>query len=196
MQTYLELRIKNFLFDAFDLISFLVFVTWVVLFIRFFVFNPYTVVGQSMEPVFHQGDFIIVDKITPKFSSLKRGDVIVFVPRGKTVPYIKRIIGVPGETVKFKENHVEICSAQGVCEVLDEPYLGTNNKTSIQACKIDEFVVEGTGYFVLWDNRDHSTDSRCCFGLACFEGANYLVFGEDMIGKVALKLYPTIEQHR
>lgn len=114
------------------------------MFIRFFVFNPYTVVGQSMEPKFHQGDFIIVDKITPKFTSLKRGDVIVFVPRGKTVPYIKRIIGVPGETVKFKENHVEICSAQGVCDILEESYLDPNSKTTIQACKIDEFVVEGT----------------------------------------------------
>ncbi|USN54281.1 MAG: signal peptidase I [Candidatus Peribacteria bacterium] len=50
------------------------------MFIRFFVFNPYTVVGQSMEPDFHQGDFIIVDKITPKFGSLERGDIIVFVP--------------------------------------------------------------------------------------------------------------------
>lgn len=113
-----------------------------VLFIRFFVFNPYTVVGQSMEPVFHQGDFIIVDKITPKFSSLHRGDVIVFVPRGKSVPYIKRIIGEPGETVKFKDNKVEVCSVDGVCTILDEPYLAPNAKTSINACRVDEFVVE------------------------------------------------------
>ena len=86
------IRIKVFAFDLFDLVSFLVFVTGVVLFIRFFVFNPYTVVGQSMEPMFHQGDFIIVDKITPKVGTLERGDIIVFVPQGKTVPYIKRIV--------------------------------------------------------------------------------------------------------
>lgn len=86
------LRIKIVLLDVFDLVSFLVFVTGVVLFIRFFIFNPYTVVGQSMEPVFEQNDFIIVDKISPKFGKLKRGDIVVFVPKGKNLPFIKRII--------------------------------------------------------------------------------------------------------
>lgn len=62
----LKLRCKIFLLELFDLITFLVFVTGAVLFVRFFIFNPYTVVGQSMEPVFHQGDFIIVDKISPR----------------------------------------------------------------------------------------------------------------------------------
>jgi signal peptidase I len=75
------LLLKIFLLDLFDLVSFLIFVTGVVLFIRFFVFNPYSVVGASMEPNFHQGDFIIVDKVTPKMGSFKRGDIIVFVPK-------------------------------------------------------------------------------------------------------------------
>ena len=48
-----------------------------------------------MAPNFEENDFIIVDKITPRFSTLNRGDVIVFVPPGKTIPYIKRIIGLP-----------------------------------------------------------------------------------------------------
>lgn len=95
-----------------------------------------------MEPKFHQGDFIIVDKITPKFSDLKRGDVIVFVPSGKSVPYIKRIIGLPGETVKFKDNKVEICTSKGVCTELPEPYLDPTSKTNVSACKVDEFAVE------------------------------------------------------
>ncbi|HCY21572.1 TPA: signal peptidase I [Patescibacteria group bacterium] len=63
-----------------------------VLFVRFFIANPYTVVGASMAPTFQENDFIIVDKITPRFGELARGDIIVFVPPGKTVPYIKRVV--------------------------------------------------------------------------------------------------------
>jgi signal peptidase I len=194
MQWFL-LRIRIFFLDLFDLVSFLVFVTGVVLFIRFFVFNPYTVVGQSMEPIFHQGDFIIVDKITPKLWKLERGDVIVFVPPGKSVPYIKRIIGLPGEIVKIQGGEVSICQGAD-CSKLDESYLPTGTVTSTTTCHRHEFAVNGSGFFVLWDNRGHSTDSRCCFGLTCYEWANYLVYKQDMIGKVALKLYPTVEKHR
>ncbi|MBU0626208.1 signal peptidase I [Patescibacteria group bacterium] len=62
------------------------------LFIRFFVANPYTVVGASMHPTFEENDFIVVDKITPRFGELSRGDIIVFVPPGKNIPYIKRVV--------------------------------------------------------------------------------------------------------
>jgi signal peptidase I len=62
---------------------------------------PYTVEGASMATNFHDKDFIIVDKITPKYSTLQRGDVVVFVPPGKDIPFIKRIVGMPGETVKL-----------------------------------------------------------------------------------------------
>jgi signal peptidase I len=79
-----------------------------------------------MAPTFTENDFIIVDKITPRFSDLTRGNVIVFVPPGKTIPYIKRIIGFPGETVKIVNNTVEICKTENAieqCNTLPEPYL-------------------------------------------------------------------------
>ena len=88
----MKYRLQIWLFDVFDLISFLIFVLGIVLFIRFFIFNPYTVVGQSMDPTFHQGDFIIVDKITPRIGEIERGDIIVFVPENREVPFIKRVI--------------------------------------------------------------------------------------------------------
>ncbi len=183
--------------DLLDLVSFFVFVTGIVLFVRFFVFNPYTVVGSSMEPMFEQGDFIIVDKVTPRVGDLHRGDVVVFVPKWKDIPFIKRIIGLPGETVKIKDGEVSVCNESGACELLSEVYLPEGLETETK-CKIDEFVVpaESKAYFVLGDNRPYSTDSRCCFGYGCFEGANYLVYPEDMIGKVALRLYPNIQTHR
>jgi signal peptidase I len=60
-------RFNHVLFDLFDMISFLVFVAGIVLFVRFFVANPYTVVGASMDPTFKESDFIVVDKVTPRF---------------------------------------------------------------------------------------------------------------------------------
>jgi len=183
-------RIRYFLFDLFDMVSFLIFVGGIVLFVRFFVANPYTVVWASMAPTFEENDFIIVDKITPRFSQLDRGDVIVFVPPGKTIPYIKRIIWLPWETVKIKRNTIEICSSNDVksCTILEEAYLTWSIKTETR-CWINEFVIEH-GFFVLGDNRWFSTDSRCCFGIDCYEWATYEVPFDHIIGKVYVRFFP------
>ena len=114
------------------------------LFIRFFVANPYTVVGASMAPNFQENDFIIVDKITPRFGQLQRGDVIVFVPPGKSIPYIKRIVGLPGETVKIKNNGVQICTTNSKieqCTTLSEPYLNSSIHTEAR-CGVDSFSID------------------------------------------------------
>lgn len=198
MHTVRKRRLQIMLLDLFDLVSFLVFVMWVVLFIRFFIFNPFTVVGQSMETKFHQWDFIIVDKITPRLWTLERGDIVVFVPKNRDVPFIKRIVWLPGETVKIVNNNVMICTGTGAdqeCDKLEEYYLWKDVVTSTTQCNVDTFEVQDDGYFVMWDNRSASTDSRCCFGLWCFENSNYLVYPEDIIWKVAIKLFPTLEGH-
>ncbi len=189
-----KMKFKYFLLDLFDMVSFLIFVGWIVLFIRFFVANPYTVVWASMAPTFEENDFIIVDKITPRFSELKRGDVIVFVPPGKTIPYIKRIVGLPGETVKIRKNNVEICSIENdieQCNTLQEDYLTWSVSTEAR-CGISEFVVKD-GLFVMGDNRWFSTDSRCCFGLDCYEGSTYEVPFDHIIGKVYLRFFPRFQ---
>ncbi|MFA7298103.1 MAG: signal peptidase I [Candidatus Absconditabacterales bacterium] len=185
-------KLKYILLDIFDMISFLVFVGGIVLFIRFFIANPYTVVGASMAPTFQENDFIIVDKITPRFNQLNRGDIIVFVPPGKTIPYIKRIVGLPGETIKIKHNGVEVCTTENTieqCNTLEEPYLDSGVRTESR-CGIDEFKIDGGGLFVMGDNRGFSTDSRCCFGLDCYEGSTYEVPADHIIGKVYLRFFP------
>jgi len=181
--------------DLFDMISFLVFVWGIVLFIRFFVANPYTVVWASMAPTFQENDFIIVDKITPRFSQLNRGDVIVFVPPGKTIPYIKRIIWLPGETVKIKHNGVEICTTKNdieQCNTLPESYLTWSVRTEAR-CGVDEFKIDDGWFFVMGDNRLFSTDSRCCFGLNCYEWSSYEVPFDHIIGKVYLRFFPNFQ---
>jgi signal peptidase I len=182
-------KIVEFLKDIFDIIAFLVFVGWIVFFIRFYLFNTYTVVWQSMEPTFHEKDFIIVDKITQKFWKLERWDIIVFVPPGKTIPYIKRIVWLPWETVTIKRNTVEICSTDdsNQCMVLDESYLSWIKTEG--RCGIDTFVVENW-LFVMGDNRQFSTDSRCCFWLDCYEWSSYEVPFDHIIGKVYLRFFP------
>lgn len=198
MSPLFKYKLQIALLDLFDLVSFLIFVMWVVLFIRFFIFNPFTVVGQSMEPKFHQGDFIIVDKITPRLGKLERGDIIVFVPENRDVPFIKRIIWLPGEEIKIRDNNVLVCSwtwSEQACSKLEEFYLADTTITSTSQCKISDFTVDADGYFVMGDNRSASTDSRCCFWLGCFEESNYLVHPADIIWKVAIKVYPQLEGH-
>ncbi len=186
-------RFKNFLADAFDLLSFLVFVWGIVLFVRFFVANPYTVVWSSMSPTFEENDFIVVDKITPRFGQLERGDIIVFVPPGKSVPYIKRIVWLPWETVKVKDGWVYICDSNNLvdCKKLDEDYIPDYVNTEAR-CGKTEFKIE-SWFFVLWDNRWFSTDSLCCFGLWCFEWSNYTVPSNYMIWRVYIRIIPSLQ---
>lgn len=182
-------RVRNVCLDLFDMLSFLVFVLGIVLFVRFFVANPYTVVWSSMAPTFHENDFIIVDKISQRLDTLWRWDIIVFVPDGKTIPYIKRIIGLPWETVKIKDWTVFVCDTDtNSCEVLDEIYLPEDLQTKTR-CGITEFDIK-EGYFVLWDNRWFSTDSLCCFGLGCYDWASYEVMDKNIIWKVLFRVFP------
>ncbi len=154
-----------------------------------------------MAPNFHQKDWIIVEKITQRFGTFERGDVIVFVAPWKTAPYIKRIIWLPGETVLFQNGEVYICSDNipsgslikdsdgNNCELLPEPYLIEWIKTNA-VCGKQEFKVD-SWYFVMGDNRWRTTDSLCCFGIQCYDGANYVVPDNYLIGKVRVRLYPT-----
>jgi signal peptidase I len=190
----------KFWVDVLDLVVFLILVFWIVLFIRLFIATPYTVIWSSMAPNFYQKDWIIVEKITQRFGTFERWNVIVFVAPWKTSPYIKRIIWLPWETVKFQDWEVYICSDNvpswavikdsewNNCEKLPETYLPDWLKTNA-TCGKDEFKVEW-GYFVMWDNRWRTTDSLCCFWIECYEWANYIVRDMDLIGKVRVRLYP------
>lgn len=150
-------------------------------------------------PTFEQGDRIIVEKITQRFWTLKRGDIIVFVPPWRDIPFIKRIIGLPWETVKFVDNKTYICTNENTpteiqsksgeyCTLLDESYLIDWVQTIPQQ-GWDEFKVENW-YFTMGDNRGHTTDSLHCFHPECYQGANYVVPNNYMIGKVLVRLFP------
>jgi len=131
--------------------------------------------SSSMEPDLQVGQRLVVNKVNYYFDSPKRGDIIVFRPPANpnSTPYIKRVIGLPGDTVEIKEGRVFING-----EPLREPYIKETPLYSMAP----EFIMLNN-YFVLGDNRNDSNDSH--------------VWGtvprENIIGKASLSIWPMNE---
>lgn len=164
--------------DSFwDILRFAGLALLVVLPIRWYVAQPFIVSGASMEETFHNNDYLIVDQVSYRFEEPKRGDVIIFrYPRDHSEYFIKRVIGLPGETIAIKGQNVTIWNdehKEGL--TLDEPYaqIGEKDNDVRRTLGPDE-------YFVLGDNRDHSSDSR--------------VWGvlrkDEIVGRAVLRLFP------
>ena len=123
--------------------------------IRLFIINPFIVSGVSMLHTFQNNDFLFVEKISYLFHEPKRGDVVVFqYPLEPSRYFIKRIIGLPGETVSFQNNKVTITKADNSQITLSEPYINNDTKN------LSTTTVEKDHYFVMGDNREQSSDSR------------------------------------
>ena len=122
-----------------------------------FFLSPFTISGNSMEPFLSDHDVILVDSYTYNQEAPQRGDVIVF--RGTDEPdkfFVKRVIGLPGETVIIREDDVYINETK-----LDEPYVYSKDKIySLRQIDGTQYEVPEGKYFVLGDNRDSSFDSR------------------------------------
>ncbi|HUQ32058.1 MAG TPA: signal peptidase I [Pyrinomonadaceae bacterium] len=124
-----------------------------------FVVQPVKVEGTSMLPRLHDGERIFVNKlIYYGLPPLQRGDIVVFwFPDDPSKSYIKRIIGLPGETVEVREGRIYIRSG-GREQLLEEPYIDPQRNLSRQTLAPKE--VKPHYYFVMGDNRDASSDSR------------------------------------
>ncbi|MBI2669774.1 MAG: signal peptidase I [Candidatus Yanofskybacteria bacterium] len=126
--------------------------------IRYFLVQPFFVKGASMEPTFEDTDYILIDEITYRFRDPARGEVVVFrFPQDQTQFFIKRIIGMPGETVEIKNDQVIIHNKEKPGGFsLNESYLDKGQHT-MGGMRIKLNLNE---YFVLGDNRLRSSDSR------------------------------------
>ncbi|MEI6490386.1 MAG: signal peptidase I [bacterium] len=144
--------IFNFLFAGPIFTIFLV----LIILIRIFVAEPFLVYGSSMEPNFETGDYLIVDELTYKFESPKRGDVVVLKPpMDESKHYIKRIIGLPGETISVNGSAVVIKNKENPEGfTLNEPYI------TFQSDRVANYALNNHEYFVMGDNRAVSSDSR------------------------------------
>ena len=168
---------KNFFSFFFEIFKIAILALLIVLPIRYFVFQPFVVKGASMDPNFSEGDYLIIDELSYRFREPERGEVIVFkYPLSPSQRFIKRIIGLPGETIEMEDNKITILN-EGKNEVLDESsYLLSNN---FKKGKLKISLKEGE-YFVLGDNRNASLDSRN-FGL---------LPQKYIIGRVLFRLWP------
>ena len=164
-----------------SLIAYTVVALGLALFIRFFIAAPYVVSGASMEPTFEDWHYLIVDRVSYDLTGPKRGDVIIFdLPQDHSRALIKRVIGLPGDTVILSGSSpsVRIIDATHPDGFeLKEPYLDPGNLGGASNMRV---TLGNDQYFVLGDNRKVSADSRL-WGI---------LPRNDIVGRVFLRLYP------
>lgn len=164
---------KGLLKDLFTL-AFLIVV--VVIPIRLFIVSPFVVDGESMHPTFENLDYLIVDELIYDFHAPARGDVVVFrYPGNPSLFYIKRIIGLPGETVSINRGIIDVTTVSGENIALNEPYIVNEDATYTK-----NVTLNSSEYFVMGDNRPNSSDSRVWGPLPA----------KNIIGRVDLRLLP------
>ncbi|MFA6552845.1 MAG: signal peptidase I [Patescibacteria group bacterium] len=144
--------------------------------VRYFLFQPYYVEGASMEPNFSDFQYLLIDEITYRFSEPQRGDVVVLKIPSERDALIKRIIGLPNETVEVKDQHVYIVSPSGAETELNEAYLGEGILTNGNVTT----TLGPNMYYVMGDNRPVSLDSRI-FGT---------ITKKQIIGRAWLRVWP------
>ncbi len=135
--------------------------------------------GPSMEATLHDGDNLIVDKISYRFRDPERFEIIVFPYQyAEDTYYIKRIIGMPGDTIQIKEGYVYIND-----ELLEEDIYGKEIIEETKKGIADEPIVLGEDeYFVMGDNRNHSSDSR--------DPSVGVLKRSQLVGRAWLRVYP------
>lgn len=132
----------------------------IALFVKIFIFSPYTVQGASMEPTLHNEERLFVNKFTAFTDSFNRGDIVIIKRPDETDRYVKRIIGLPGDIILMENDQLLVNS-----EVVEESYLKENMEDAKQqSMKLTEdfgpIEVPAGSYFVMGDNRLVSMDSR------------------------------------
>jgi signal peptidase I len=170
---------KKFFIFIWEIIKIVIISLAIIIPIRYYLVQPFFVRGASMEPNFDNGEYLVVDEISYRFKEPGRGEVIVFkFPRDPSQYYIKRIIGLPGETVEIRDHQVIIYNQEfpeGI--VLDESFYLTNGQTTWGNVKIK---LNEDEYLVLGDNRSASSDSRQWGALP----------REYIIGRVWIRAWP------
>lgn len=151
----------------------------IALIVRFFIAAPYVVSGASMEPTFHDWDYLITDRLSYRLKEPERGDVVIFtIPDSSEKTLIKRVIGLPGETVSVDGTRVVITNdAHPEGFELTESYLDPKN---LNTSLMRTLSLGANEYFVLGDNREVSSDSRIWGALP----------GNLIVGRVLVRLFP------
>lgn len=175
---------------AFEIVETLVLTLIIYLVIHNFVAQPFEVRMSSMVPTILEHEYVLIDKISPRFADYQRGDIVVFQPpsgyqQEGDIPFIKRIIGLPGDTVQLINGAVWVTPPGGSATEISEPYVARAGGAAVPTtCApaecTSEWVVPDGQFFVMGDNRGASQDSR--------------VFGpitrDTIVGRAWLRYFP------
>lgn len=162
-----------------ELLKFALIALIIIVPVRMFVAQPFIVRGASMDPTFATDQYLIVDELSYHLDAPSRGDVIIFkYPKDPKQYFIKRIIGLPGETVRIQDGSVFITDVGGIKKELTETYITFHGNGGNLEKKLgpDE-------YFVMGDNRPESSDSRS-WGT---------VPAANIVGRAFLRLLPATQ---
>ncbi len=172
-----------------DLIETFVIGLSIFLVVYLFLLQPHQVSGQSMEPNFQTADYVLTDKVSYRIGVPQRGDVVVFhaparanCPSGTGCDYIKRVIGLPGETVEVKDTDGIYINSKK----LIEPYIPADYVTLAgQYTRGQIITLSQNEYFVVGDNRMHSSDSRAWGPIT----------KSEIVGKAFFRYWPLTKTH-
>lgn len=184
----------------FELVETLVLTLLIFFVIQNFVAQPYKVEQKSMQQTLEEGEYVLVDKLTPRFDAYNRGDIVVFQPPAEwgdaNTPFIKRVIGEPGEVVEIRDDG--LVYVNGVA--LDEPYLyadevGGPPQPTTPPLEQSTWTVPDGELFLMGDHRANSADSRT-FGPVPLDrvvGRAWLRYWPfDTIGILQTPTYPSL----
>lgn len=144
-----------------------------------FAIGNYSILGQSMEPNYHEDQRLLVDKISPRLFGYNRGDIVIVHSPIQDIELIKRLIGKPGDVIELRDNHVYVNGT-----LLNEPYLPPNaNSSAMHGDMI--WTLGPDEYFIMGDNRTFSQDSRA-FGP---------VTSDRIVGRALLLYWPLSDFH-
>ena len=152
-----------------EIVETLVLTLVIYLLIHNFIAQPFEVEQESMVPTIVEHEYILIDKLSPRFSDYDRGDIVVFQPPSGFeqggVPFIKRVIGLPGDKVSLENGRVFVTPPGGSAVQLEEPYVVRVDDRTAPTQPRDaegtaDWTVPAGEYFVMGDNRPESQDSR------------------------------------
>lgn len=162
-----------------DILQVVVFAVAIFLVVYLLILQPHKIKGHSMDPNFEDGEFLLTDKVSYRFGNPERGDVVVLkAPPTYEEEFIKRIIGLPGDRVMVKDNHIYVNG-----KLIDETaYLNPSVRTEAGIYTVEgkEVIIPDNNYLAIGDNREHSYDGR-----------NFGTISRDKItGKAWLSYWP------
>ena len=184
--------LREFLEFTADVLLNTLIIVGIIILVRFIFISPFEVNGSSMVPNLADKDYILVNKFIYRLAEPERGDAIALIPpHNPNTFYVKRVIGLPGEKIEFREGQVIIRNQKyPTGTALDENYLPSGLATRLPSGREQAIDIPAGHYFVMGDNRPASNDSRSWLSNPSGQTPNGALPRGQIVGKAWLDIYP------